>query len=262
MAYARWSPLSSAANLRYQLLLIARNLWTFIGMLDEFGSAIAIIALAVLALAPGRRPFSEPEAIPVGWYLVPIALLVALYAPLHIDVENLRFFYALFPFIFTIVMEGIARLTADGRTSPNLRNAAVAAVILLFAWAPAARLVNASSGRRSASSETAFRAAEALRRNELAGPVVGGAGALQGAPGLAVAFFLDQPWYGDLQEPGADAYERSGARIVVVPRWGAVARDLSVDSRARDLDPILFPARAERNRTEIRLFDLRPPASR
>ena len=262
LGYATWSPFASAANLRYQSLLIGKNLWTFVRMLDEFGSAIAIVALAGLAVAGKRLPASSPQAVPVGWYFVPIALLIALYAPLHIDTENLRFFYALLPFIFIVGMEGVALLTQSDRVGRDLRIAAAAAGILLFAWSPAVRFASALCGRGSTASENAFKAGQALRRSGLTAPVVGGAGKLRGVPGLAVAFFIDQPWYGDLQQPSAAAYERSGAGIVVVSRWSSVARELSADARAGDLDPILFPGAAERARSEIRLFALRPSGIR
>lgn len=262
MPYAAWSPFSSAANLRYQCLLLVRNIGTFLGMLDEFGSSIAILALAVLALARRREGLLPVGRLPAQWFFVPIALLVALYAPLHIDRENLRFFYSLLPFLFTIGMEGIEMLASSDRTGRKIRIAATVAGLLLFAWAPLARLASVLIGRRPAASEIAFEASEALRRNGISGPVVGGAGAIQGVPGLDVAFFIDQPWYGDLPQPSATAYEKSGARIAVVPRWSSVARELGEDARVKDLDSIVFPDAAARTGSEIKLFALPPPAIR
>ncbi len=263
MAYRDWSPFASGDALRYQIGLLLRNLWAFAAILDQFGGAAAILALIFLALIAHERALApvpdsrrnEHQTVPILWALVVPAALVALYAPLHIEPENFRFFYALLPFLYPLGMRGIDNLSGAA-VRRSLRLAAHAIVLTLFFWPPLARAGRALRGFSNPASEVAFRAASVLRAAGVVGPVVGGATRSNGLPGLYLAFLLDQPWYGDLRQPHAAAYEQSGARIAVSSRWSAAATELQARHGFGDLDPIVFPKRAPRAGEMIRIFDL------
>ena len=63
-----------------------------------------------------------------------------------------------------------------------------------------------------------------------------------------MAFFMNQPWYGEEQHPTLERLKAVPAMLYVVPRHAYILAQLDVDPSLRNLDALLFDSAEEAQR--------------
>jgi hypothetical protein len=87
------------------------------------------------------------------------------------------------------------------------------------------------------------------------GPIAGGE-----ADGLYVAFFTDQPWYGNELYPTAEKFKASGAKLALVHRdEEALISELNEDAELINLDSLLFANKAEADKFPLQVYEIVRP---
>jgi hypothetical protein len=259
MPYRYWSPLENGAYALHQLQVIGKNFLTMINMMTRMNLLVPLL-LVVLAFALSRSGertslASEP------WFLalIPVLALAMVYAPFFLNVEDQRYFYAAFPFLWVSGFGALnwlaSRFMGQGtqikRIAQGLPVAAVglpamvffvAALIGLPRFAPASRI----------SRQLAIR----LETAGIRGPIAGSALMRGGRAGLYTAFLLDEPWYGDEAKPTAASFKRSGARLIIVRRDDPVTAQLDVEAAFHLLDDRLFGTAVEAAHFPLKVYEV------
>jgi len=233
-----WSPFASWSNAMHQAKVILKNIPTVLLML----SGVCVIFPCLLLLAIARA--SKHKLFPQNCWLpfLPVLFLGALYLPNYLMFTEERYFYPAAPLLFaTAVMcrnwRGIGLLLiAASFIVPNVLRAGIR--------------LNALHG----TGEYAHDLAANIMEKQLFGPVAGSGKISGGRVGLYIAWWLQQPWFGDEPVPNADDYRHSGASLLATIRGGEIARQLAADPNVRDLDRELFPTPAEAEKCPVKIF--------
>lgn len=252
MAYRTWSPFENWSYAVYQAEFCLRNLAFFMGLLTTLNVLWPLLALDWLAgLAKGRRKWAEP--------LLMAALLAAIYLPFLVKITEQRYFYAAFPFLFAAAAMRTTELAAarPQQSAVILRVGGWAVMVAVLA--PLLLAVYLVRDSIRIAGERAFDLAGRIQAAQLAGPIAGSGNLPGGRAGLYLAFYLNQPWYGDELQPTPGDVTRSSAKLFVANRESRIATALLREPGATDLDAKLFSNLEEAKGFPLQVFELRSP---
>jgi hypothetical protein len=89
-----------------------------------------------------------------------------------------------------------------------------------------------------------------LQAAHVSGPLAG----IGTKEGLYMAFFMNQPWYGEEQHPTLERLKAVPAMLYVIPRHADLLAQLDADPTLRNLDSRLFASAAEAQRYPWRVY--------
>ena len=170
-----------------------------------------LFALALLAGLAGMATRGGRFGGRWRWALVPPLLLLVLHAPFP---SERRYLWAALPLVMAAVWGMADAWSARRGTRPRWLDAVVV-LSFLVAGAPGALAILRNHGVAGAE---AHALAEGVREAGAGGPVAGLAARPGGYAGLYTAYYLGQPWYGDVREAGPAEVRGSGAALYVLPR--------------------------------------------
>jgi hypothetical protein len=240
-----WSPLASWNNAKLQLQILLCNVPVVIFMLTSICLAFPAL-LAVVIVRLFRRDNMGDES-NVWWAMLPVVLLAVLFLPNYLLVTEQRYFYCTTPLLFVVATgcrwrRGFAPL--------------LAACFLIPIFARAGLYLNST---RTAG-EYAVVLAEKISAKHLAGSLVGSGKLPGGRTGLYLAWYLQQPWYGDEPSPAAADYKSIGVKLIVVNRGSAIALELAGDKSVLNLDDELFGSAEKAGTFPLQVFENLSPA--
>lgn len=241
-----WSPLASWGNAKLQLQILLHNVPVVIFMLTSICLAFPIL-LAVVIVRLFHRNNSGDES-NVWWALLPVVILAALFLPDYLLSSEQRYFYCTTPLLF---------VAATGCRWRRGFAPLLAACFLIPVFARAGLHLNST---RTAG-ECAFVLSGKISARHLAGSVVGSGKLPGGRAGLYVAWYLQQPWFGDEPVPAAADYKSIGARLIIVNRGSAIALELAGDQAVRNLDDELFGSAGTAGTFPLQVFENLSPAN-
>jgi hypothetical protein len=179
--------------------------------------------------------------------MLPVVILAVLFLPDYLLMSEQRYFYCAAPLLF---------VAATGCRWQRGFAPLLAACFLIPVFARAGWHLNST---RTAG-ECAVILSGKISARHLAGSVVGSGKLPGGRAGLYVAWYLQQPWYGDEPTPAAADYKSIGARLIIVNRRSAVAQELAGDQTVRNLDGELFGSAETAGTFPLQVFEGMPPA--
>ena len=246
-----WSPFSSLGHFHRQCRLMAtsfiKSQITLTSLFPAWLPCVCIV-IWIFSKTPAPKTLLQRR---FGWPLAPALILNALYLPQEFMMTEHRYFFSIAPLVLVVLWQ-------LGRIWEGLR-------FRWLLWAAALSLVVAACARwavltpaSQTASHYAYVLAEKLHRAGIAdGPYAGNAMLPRGRTGLFLAFLVSEPWVGDVPNPTAEAYLRSGATIIVVRRDARVNMELEAANDFEDLDAMLFTNKAEADSTPVKVYHLR-----
>ena len=249
-----WSPFDSVGNAKHQLRLFLSNGLTIGRRFREFDSlSIGLISLPVVMILAlfEPAPFRQKK-----WLssLVPVLSLASIYLTVYCGDQ--RYFWVLFPFVLALAF-GLAGFVVEKAGVSSVSKYCLFALISFsFAWHPlrdCARIARHHAAENGVSSHGEM--ARRLREKQLLGPVVGSSERSL-CCALYVAYFLNEPWFGDATPATVTQFLTSKAKIIIVNRNEPVAKELASDGRFRDLDQDLFGDSQTAAQSELKAFEL------
>jgi hypothetical protein len=199
---------------------------------------IGLFALVSCLLVPGRlrhRLRFEPWR----WAVVPVLGLAVWYLPVYAAEQ--RYYFLAYPLALTASLGLIVSLTHGLR---RWRRGALClgALLVLSSFALPVLPNLAAAWRGLEAPSIAARAlATRLQAAQVSGPLVG----IDGKEGIYLAFFLNQPWYGEAHHPTLAQLKAVPARLYIIPRHADLRSQLDADPTFRNLDARLFTSAAE-----------------
>jgi hypothetical protein len=101
----------------------------------------------------------------------------------------------------------------------------------------------------------AHRLATKLQAAHISGPLAG----IGTKEGLYIAFFMNQPWYGEERQPTLERIKAAQATLYVIPRHSPLLATLDADSTFHNLDLLLFTSAEEAQRYPWRVYQRLAP---
>ncbi|MCE5268535.1 MAG: hypothetical protein LLG00_11685 [Planctomycetaceae bacterium] len=245
MPYQYWSPFSSAANLRFQLLRIAKNVARFtvtMSSFDFFHVGMLLLVAALLwhkSLDPLNDPYARAACA--------IAAMVAPYLPLYAD--ETRYFYCTFPFLLAANVGWATELWRNSGRARRTNKVVAALVVLSFALVSAPAVYVECILKRDPAAPSWVALAQKVETHGLHGPIAANTKAA-----LYMATLTNQPVLGCVPNATVQDFETSGASLVVVQRNSPVAAALSNRGGFENGDAVMFASDAEAGRFPLQLF--------
>ncbi len=248
LPFRDWSPFESRAYADYQLGLISENrkaIFRVFRDADRWQLGFWASAALVLALAASPVRRWRPSRVSVVPWLV-----AAVYVPVY--ARDPRYFWIAYPFLLL----GAAALAMPVAPDPRKTRGWVSAAALLLVVASFAlpirpAVLGALAGRENPAVLAAREAAARIRTSHLSRPIAGSGDIEGGMAGLYLAYFLDQPFYGDYPKPEPDAWARLSGALIVAARGGPLALALRGDGRFDALNARLFGRRESAQLIEL-----------
>jgi hypothetical protein len=251
-----WSPLGSFQNAKHQFRLIFENAFTISEIVKGFdflslGVTSSLVAFILLVFHRTLRASQEQKWL---YSLLPMFGLCGIYWTTYCN--DPRFYWVLLPLLLATSF-GLAGWATRQAGLARLAQYAIYLLVAASFILPPARYASHIISHRSEETEAIPNRdmARRLQAAGLAGPIASSTEELWRA-GFYVAFFLNQPWYGDLRPPTVEQFRKSKAKLIIVGRQEPVARDLAADSHFRDLDTILFRDPQTASQCALKAFEL------
>lgn len=257
LPYRYWSPLESPAYARHQIEVIEGNFHRVFTILREFD----VLGLGVLALIGGvvmPKPWAKRLRMERWrWAIVPVVCLTMFYLPVY--AAERRYYFPTYPFLLASSIGLVGWLSHQ---APTRRRAlwlvGLGLVIGSFAAPALARLPKGLNGLDRPSVH-AHALAQKLRAANICGPIA----SVGSKAGLFVAFFLNQPWYGEEGQGQSTTVARvkaSQAHLIIVDRRSPLITEMDNDPAFRGLDRLLVTSEVERRRWGWKAYQLRAPS--
>jgi hypothetical protein len=206
---------------------------------DVFG--IGLLALVSGVLLPGsRRQRLQDE--PWRRAIIPVICLAGWYLPVYAGDQ--RYYFLTYPLVLTAGMGFVLSLTR--RLCRWQRGASYVGLLLVvssFALPVLTKLPIALRGLEKPS-VIAHALAMKLQAAHISGPLAG----IGTKEGLYMAFFMNQPWYGEEQYPTMERLKAVPAMLYIIPRQADIRVKLDADPTLRNLDLLLFDSAEEAQR--------------
>jgi hypothetical protein len=253
MPYHYWSPLANPSYAKHQLSLIYANYHRQLRILQDFDTlGIGLFALVGGVLIPGslrRRLRVEPWR----WAIVPVVCLAGWYLPVY--AMDQRYYFLAYPLLLAASMGLVDSLSQHLR---RWRRGAWCVGVLLvvssFAFPVLTKLPKALRGLETPG-VAAHRLSTKLRAAHISGPLAG----IGTKEGLYIAFFMNQPWYGEERQPTLERIKAAPATLYVMPRHSPLFALLDEDATFRNLDALLFTSVEEAQRYPWRVYQRLAP---
>ncbi len=229
MTYRYWSPFADLQSWQHQLRVVQGNAGVIAGWLlpadawlaaesqpawrrwlatfDFFGLGMVALWIGFLTVLRDSGQLRRKRWL---WAVIPVATLATLYLPFFVMKEDNRYFYAVWPLFWLMVLACRPRAT---RWRQLFWHVALASFALPAGLWCAAGLV----GLPNSAAESARHWARELKAAGVRGPVAGSGLLPGGRSGLYTAFLMGDRWLGDA--PAApEVFAGAGARIVMLGR--------------------------------------------
>jgi len=245
-----WSPIGSLDNALFQIFTILYTVPKVVTMLTNLflGFPVLLAATVWSWCHPWRR-----GDLPGRFWraMLPIAVVGGLYLPNYLLVQDRRYFYVTFPFLFVAAAEWLA---IQGQWLPAwIKRHSLFLLSLAFVVPAGYRNALDPAPDRTAG-ECAWQLARRFSDAHLAGTIAGNASLPGGRTGLYLAFLINQPWYGGESQPSPASLRASGANLIVLERTSDVAREVAQDPAFQNLDRQLFSSAQEARRFPVEVF--------
>ena len=248
MPYHYWSPLENRSYAKHQLHLMYTNVLRQLMVLrgfDVFG--IGLFALVSGMLLPGSLR-QRLQAEPWRWAVIPVICLAGWYLPVH--AVDQRYYFLIYPLILTASMGFVLSLTRSlCRWQRGASYVGLLLVVSSFAFPVLTKLPTALRGLGDPS-VIAHALAMKLQAAHVSGPLAG----IGTKEGLYMAFFMNQPWYGEEQHPTLERLKAVPAMLYVIPRHADLLAQLDADPTLRNLDALLFASAEEAQHYPWRVY--------
>ncbi|MFZ4779252.1 MAG: hypothetical protein ACOYM3_28140 [Terrimicrobiaceae bacterium] len=255
-AHPDWSPFTNWRNVQHQLLVIFYNLPIVVVMLTGVSLIFPVLILfAAWRSLPVR--YSSDRVTGGSWALLPVGALAILYLPNHLLIYEQRYFYAAFPLLFVATVATLNRNCIFRHRYSRIRRRVLFLVVICFLLPTIFRSVIHLGSSRMAG-ERAYRLAQMISMAGLDGPIAGSGKLPGGRAGLYTAYFLDQPWYGDILSPGPLDFRQSGASLIVIRRGVKTASELDSNHGFLNLDSRLFDTIDTARQFPLQVFKVLP----
>jgi hypothetical protein len=212
---------------------------------DVFG--IGLFALVSGLLLPGSLR-QRLQAEPWRWAVIPVICLAGWYLPVYAGDQ--RYYFLTYPLILTASMGFVLSLSHSLRRWQ--RGASYVGLLLVvssFALPVLTKLPAALRGLEEPS-VIAHGLAMKLQAAHVSGPFAG----IGTKEGLYMAFFMNQPWYGEEQHPTLERLKAVPAMLYVIPRHADLLAQLDADPTLRNLDALLFASAEEAQHYPWRVY--------
>ena len=93
-----------------------------------------------------------------------------------------------------------------------------------------------------------------LQAAHVSGPLTGVGSEKDLYMAFGIAFFMNQPWYGEERHPTLEQLKTTQATLCVIPRNTAFLTQLDASPTWRNLDPLLFASAEEAQRYPWRVY--------
>ncbi len=250
MPYKYWSPFDNMKNIKYQLFLIYRNYQRLLNVLNSF-DMLGIGLFALVSALLFHKPWSQNlGAERWRWGGGVVICLSGLYLLLYSGEK--RYHYPAYPFLLVASIGMINWLTHTDRSKVNLpRIIGFGLVVCSFAFPIYLQLPSALTGLKHPSI-LAYHLAKKLETAHIYGPLAG----VDRKEGLFVAFFLNQPWYGEEQHTTMERLKQSQAKLFVIDRHSPLLSELDRDPLFRNLETVLFPSGEEVQKFPWKIYQI------
>ena len=237
------SPLDSPSYTWYQAKLIRDNTSAALAQLARFDLVGLGIATAIAGLLLHKPWLSNLRSERWRWGGLLVVCVVAPYLPLVVE---LRYLFPAYPFVLAAAAGTVSWLTSESRR--GLRMLCWGFLALSFGG-PLLTSLPAAVGTSSHPSLLHRQIARRLGESGLQGPIAGGRTA-----GLEIAFFLNQPWYGDEPDATVSRLKASGAKLVVARRDSPLAAGLEREPGFRNVDAVAFDGSPQAEASGLTLY--------
>jgi len=257
-----WSPFASADNALHQLKLIYQNLFGIaakLAQMDWLGVGLFAAVSGVLVHAPW---LANMRAQRWRWAGIIVMCLSSAYLP--ISGHETRYHYPAYVFLVVAAVGSVYWLTREGARGANVgRLIGLTIVVMSFAKPNVERIQDEYSAAAIAQGRGVLARAMAARlaEHDVRGPIADGLAEQKKHPGLAVAFHMNQPWYGGDARIDPAAAVASGAEIFITQRSSAWARSVDRHPAFESLDPVLFGSTDEADRSPWKAYRISRAAS-
>ena len=206
---------------------------------DVFG--IGLFALVSGMLLPGSLR-QRLQAEPWRWAVVPVICLAGWYLPVY--AVDQRYYFLTYPLILTASMGFVLSLTQSLRRWPRVASYVGLLLVVSSFAPPILTILPAALRGLEEPSVIAHALAMKLQAAHVSGPLAG----IGTKEGLYMAFFMNQPWYGEEPHPTLERLKDVPAMLYVVPRHADLLAQLDADPIWRNLDALLFDSAEEAQR--------------
>ena len=258
MYYRDWAPWQSAEYFFHQVKLILSNIMRQQAMLTAICLAWPLIlGVLLLGLWKGHLDFEMLQGRWI-WALVPLLATLLVLVVGYLEIKELRYLYVLFPYLFVMGTEAFERVAGRfSKSGPWLDGKLASWILALSFVVPATGLAMRYQMDKDEASLSAQRVALQMRACSLPrGAVAGSATMGGGRMGLYLAYFLNQPWYGDQVVLTPALIKASGAKYYVTLKTYPIASMLAREPGVRNLNNLLFPSAQEEAVCKYIVFSL------
>ncbi|MCG3133507.1 MAG: hypothetical protein HMLKMBBP_00685 [Planctomycetes bacterium] len=238
-----WSPFASLGHAWHQVRVAFVNCVRIVGFLRDFDAIGLLAALTALAAVAARKRYATELW---RWSGAVVVALCALYVPVFADSD--RYFWVAFPFLLSGAFGMASRIANDHLVERWLGRAVVAASVVVVLLPSRIEghildgpdrpgLARAFSPPEDARWNSALAAADAIRTEDLRGPVCGDT-----REAMIAAFLLRRPCHGEMTKPAPADLLASGAEVFVLRDGGPAHQAVRTDPAFRQV-PLAHPAR-------------------
>lgn len=256
LPYRTWSPFANAAYAKRQIEIISDNYYGISNMLrhfDAFGVGIFALLSSLIMPRPWWKRLKDERW---RWGIVAVVCLTIFYLPVY-SAER-RYYFPTYPFLLAASLGLVGWLSHQTRTwRTALWGLGLGLVTVSFATLALRKLPMVLHGLDRPSVQ-AHELAQRLQAANIAGPIA----SVGKKEGLFVAFFLNQPWYGEEGEEQPTTVARlkaSQAHLSIVDRQSPLIPELDSDPAWRDLDDLLFASTDGQRRLPWKVYQLLTP---
>lgn len=213
MDYKPWSP---TQNMDHQLKLVRKNLDTVIVHLTNFDLlflGIVSLVAAFIVTNPWREKLTAERW---RWVVLPLGCLCGIYLPVWVAPFDERYFYAALPVLLITSFGLVAwvRKTMDNAVWVSMVGGGL--IVILFGFYPLLKASFAPSGLQHPTTLMARTMADAVKQQNISGPIAGSGTVLGNRTGLFTAYLLGMPWLGDRKDATVEEFQASGAQIIII----------------------------------------------
>ena len=180
------------------------------------GGGALVFGLAFFAKRPWAKNWLADRW---RWMVIPLICLSGIYLPVYVLSVDQRYFYLFLPLIMILTLGLVSQFFATNW----LTGFVLSSLFLLpLLWRSPSRLPVGSFAQDLA---------KRMESAGMVGPIVGSTFVSPEGHrlGLYVAWYLGQPWHGDVRPASLEAYKHSGARFAIAIGGSPLAKQLDAD---------------------------------
>jgi hypothetical protein len=266
MEYGYWSPFDNQANFAHQTQLVIQNSVEALRLLNTFdlfilGTLGLIIGTVTLVQRLSKKTLDQTEQWPKT--TLAILSLIAIYLLVYLRSTESRYFYPIFVSILITSLGSLKTIFLRFASTKDIANKLAVGIICTFFGIPAlASAQSALLGRADPATFIAEEMATRCKNLGITGSVAGSARIQGNRTGLYLAYFLEQPWFGDNPSATGSTMTQSGAQLLVTVENTRLDKELAANPRCLELTSRLFDSSQPEDQYPIHLYKLlNPPPS-